>query len=160
MSPSTDTPGDAQFAAEVLRKLLSRIDTAQVGRAPYVVSHAWTDGPGLRVIYRAPPSTQTWGLARDTRESIIHSGPWPDADEAAQYYFLVDLEENQPSSSRGGSDALGTIWWFGYSEELLPQSLSDIPDSHRYIGARRPPAPPTVDPAPEPRLYADPPADN
>lgn len=157
MSPSTDTPGDAQFAAEVLRKLLSRIATPQAGRAPFVVSHAWTEGPALRVVYTAPPSAQTWGLARDTRESIIDSGPWPDADEAAQYYFLVDFEENQPSSSPGGSDARGNIWWFGHSEQPLPQTLSEVPDSYRYTGAGLP-EPPTVDPGPAPRRYADPPA--
>jgi hypothetical protein len=35
----------------------------------------------MYVVYTAPPSDRTWGLARDTRDSIIDPGPWPDLDE-------------------------------------------------------------------------------
>ncbi|PRC42640.1 hypothetical protein C6A85_000000109445, partial [Mycobacterium sp. ITM-2017-0098] len=84
MCPSTEPDGDDdRFAIEVLRKLLSRIaNDNSAGRAPYRVSHAWTEGPMIRLVYSAPPSDRTWGLARDTRESIIDPGPWPDVDEA------------------------------------------------------------------------------
>ncbi len=130
---------DEDFAADVLRKLLLRIDDQNLkGHGPYLVSHAWTEGPSIRLIYSAPPSDRTWGLARDTRESIIGPGPWPNADEAALHYFLVDFDENQPNSSTSTSDNPDAIWWFGYPQDGLPQRVSDVPESRLYT----PPAPP------------------
>ena len=59
----------------------------------------------MYLVYKAPPSEITWGLARDTRQSIINPGPWPSLDEAVLYYYLIDLEEKSgscvfPSSRR------------------------------------------------------------
>jgi len=133
MCPSTETDAESHFAAEVLRKLLLRIDNANNdGDGPYLVSHAWTTGPMMYVVYTAPPSNRTWGLARDTRESNIDPGPWRDVDEAVLYYYLVDFEENQPSSSARRPGEPDTIRWFGYPLDGLPQRLSDIAESHRY----------------------------
>lgn len=87
MCPSTESTRipDA-FAAEVLQNLLHHIDIKnQEGSNPYLVSHAWTTGPMMYLVYTAPPSDITWGLARDTRESLIDPGPWPDIDEAVRY---------------------------------------------------------------------------
>ncbi|WP_221369093.1 hypothetical protein [Mycolicibacterium xanthum] len=61
------------------------------------MSHAWTTGTVIHLVYTARPSGRVWGLARDTAKSIIDPGPWPDEDEAARYYYLLDFEENQPS---------------------------------------------------------------
>ena len=99
MCPSTEaTPEQGQFAVDVLRNLLQHIENENNnGHDPYLVSHAWTEGSIMYVVYSAPPSDRTWGLVRDTRESIIDRGPWPDLNEAVLYYYLVDLEENQPS---------------------------------------------------------------
>jgi len=84
-----------RFATDVLRNLLDRIEFENAnGHEPFLVSHAWTDGPIMYLVYTAPPSDRTWGLARDTRESIIDPGPWPDLDEAVPYYYLLDFEEN------------------------------------------------------------------
>ena len=107
MDVATGSSADADFAETVLRKLLQRIEKANSeGRGPYLTSHAWTAGPMLYVAYTARPSDRTWGLARDTTESIIDPGPWTNDDEAARYYLLVDFEENQPSTSfrRPGDD--------------------------------------------------------
>jgi hypothetical protein len=133
MCPSTET-GDAQreFAADVLRKLLRRIDAENKnGRGPFLVSHAWIEGPMMYVVYTAPPSDRTWGLVRDTRESTVNPSSWPDSDEAALYYYLLDFEENQPSSSIRRPGEPDTIWWFGYPRESLPSSSSDIPEAFR-----------------------------
>ena len=103
---------DAEFAETVLRKLLQRIEKANSeGCGPYLVSLAWTAGPMFHVVYTAPPSDRTWGLARDTTESVVDPGPWANDDGAARYYYLVDFEENQPSNSlrRPGDD--DSIWW-------------------------------------------------
>lgn len=163
MCPSTEL-NDAQvrFAADVLRNLLRHIDDENVkGHNPFLVSHAWTDGPLMFLVYTAPPSDRTWGLVRDTRESIIDPGPWPNLDEAVLYYFLVDFEENQPSSSSRQPGEPDTIWWFGYPRENLPDRTSSIPETYRYtpsIGA--PPAKASQNqarPKTQPRLYQDPP---
>jgi hypothetical protein len=134
MCPSTEV-SDAQreFAAQVLRKLLRHIENQnKSGHGPFLVSHAWTEGPMMYVVYTAPPSDRTWGLVRDTRESIINPSPWPDLDEAVLYYFLIDFEENQPSSSFRQAGETDTIWWFGYPRERLPERPEEIPDAFRY----------------------------
>lgn len=165
MCPSTEPAGDDdRFATEVLRKLLLRIaNDHSMGHAPYQVSHAWTEGPMIRVIYSAPPSDRTWGLARDTRVSVIDAGPWPDVDEAARYYFLIDFEENQPSSSPAGLDDSDTIWWFGHPLDGLPQRLSDVPESRRVTFADSQISATdsqNIRPEQEPRRYADLPSDS
>lgn len=87
----------------------------------------------MYLVYTAPPSNRTWGLARDTRESIIDPGPWPNLDEAVLYYYLLDFEENQPTSSSRRPDEPDTIWWFGFPREDLPARPSDIPEENQYI---------------------------
>jgi hypothetical protein len=135
MSPSTEA-SDAQreFAAEVLRNLLRHIDAEnqKEGRHPFLVSHAWTEGPMMYLVYTAPPSDRNWGLVRDTRESIIDPSPWQDLDEAVRYYYLLDFEENQPSSSFRRPGEPDTIWWFGFPHEGLPEQPSEIPAEYRY----------------------------
>lgn len=137
MCPSTDaTDAQRRFTADVLRNLLRHIDSENgKGHEPYLVSHAWSDGPMMYLVYTAPPSDRTWGLARDTRESIIDPGPWPDVDEAVLYYYLVDFEENQPSTSYRRSGEPETIWWFGFPRDGLPERTSDIPEAHRRTPA-------------------------
>jgi len=97
---------------------------------------------------------------RDTRESIIDPSPWPDLDEAVLYYYLLDFEENQPSSSFRRPGEPDTIWWFGFPRTGLPEHPSDVPDAYRYTPARTPVVakPVTTLPRPviEPRRYADP----
>lgn len=83
------------------------------------------------LVYKAPPSDKTWGLARDTRQSIIDPGPWQSVDDPALYYFLLDFEENQPSSSSLQPGEPDTIWWFGFPREGLPEHPSDIPEAYR-----------------------------
>ena len=66
MCPSTDaTDAEHEFAADVLRNLLRHIncENKKEGRHPYLVSHAWTEGPMMYLVYMAPPSDITWGLA-------------------------------------------------------------------------------------------------
>ena len=99
----------------------------------YLVSHAWTVGPMMYLVYKAPPSDITWGLVRDTRGSIIDLGPWPSSDEAALYYYLLDLEENRVSASFPHPGNPGTIVWHGISCEGLPERESDIPEGCRYM---------------------------
>ncbi|KZS67694.1 hypothetical protein A4G27_01810 [Mycobacterium kansasii] len=41
----------------------------------FLVSHAWTEGPLMYLVYQAPPSEITWGLVRDTRKSLLDPGP-------------------------------------------------------------------------------------
>lgn len=88
MCPSTDvTEAERQYSAEMLRNLLRHIEQENAnGSDPYLVSHAWTDGPMMYLVYTAPPSDRTWGLARDTRESIIDPAPWLDMNEAVLTY--------------------------------------------------------------------------
>ncbi len=137
MCPSTEaTDAQSQFAADVLKNLLSYIeDENSDGHTPFLVSHAWTEGPMMYVVYTAPPSNRTWGLVRDTRHSIIDPGPWPDLNEAVLYYYLLDFEENQPSSSFRRPSEPDTIWWFGFPREGLPERPSDIPVAYRYTPA-------------------------
>ena len=134
MCPSTEaTDAQREFATDVLRNLLRHIDGENCkGHAAFLVSHAWTDGPMMYLVYTAPPSDRTWGLARDTRDSIIDPGPWPDLDEAVLYYYLLDFEENQPSSSFRRPGEPDTIWWFGFPREGLPERPTDIQEAYRY----------------------------
>jgi hypothetical protein len=134
MCPSTEaTDAQREFAADVLRNLLRHIDGENCkGHEPFLVSHAWTDGPMMYLVYTAPPSDRTWGLARDTRDSIIDPGSWQNLDEAVLYYYLLDFEENQPSSSFRRPGEPDTIWWFGFPREGLPERPSEIPESYRY----------------------------
>ena len=164
MYPSTESEGhENHFAAEVLRELLRRIESrnAVEGSRTFLVSHAWTDGPMIYVVFKAPPSDKTWGLARDTRHSIIDPGPWPDLDEAASYYYLLDFEENWPGRFSRQPGEPDTIHWFGDRNAGLPERPSDTSEAHRYTpstdvlfceprpGTDRPPGN-------EPRRYADP----
>ncbi|BCZ24831.1 hypothetical protein MYSE111917_16730 [Mycobacterium senriense] len=162
MCRSTDAD-DAQirFAADVLRNLLRHIESEN-NRAdkPFLVSHAWTDGPIMYVVYTAPPSDRTWGLVRDTRESVIDPGPWPDLHEAVQYYYLVDFQENQPSSSFRRPGEPDTIWWFGFPRNELPDRISDIPDKYRHTPSPEAPSlkhgEDQEQRVTEPRLYGNP----
>ena len=163
MCPLTDvTDAQGEFAANVLRNLLRRIEMENAkGRDPFLVSHAWTEGPMMYLVYKAPPSDITRGLARDTRESIIDPGPWLSMDDPALYYYLCDLEEGRVSAAFRHPGDPGTILWSGDRCRDLPQRPSDIPESHRYT------APPVASavrrsrdqdrPVTEPRLYMDPP---
>ena len=135
MCPSTEAAyARSEFAAEVLRNLLGRIeDENSRGSKPFLVSHAWTIGPMMYLVYTTPPSDITWGLVRDTRESIIDPGPWPDVEEAVTYYYLLDLEESQPWGSFRQPGEPDTILWDGFPlEEALPERPSDIPEERRY----------------------------
>jgi hypothetical protein len=167
MPPSTE-PTDAQrrFAATVLAELLHRIEVGNAnakayprpGRCTFLVSHAWTDGALMCLVYSAPPSDRIWGLARDTRRSLINPSPWNDTDDPALYYYLLDLEENWPGRHSKKPGEPDTIWWSGYPLEDLYTSASDIPEAYRYTPP--PPDPSWIDHEPpvvnEPRRYADP----
>lgn len=61
MCPSTDAPSSADdFAAQVLRNLLPHIEEENAaGPHQFLVSHAWTDGPVMYLVYKAPPSDIT-----------------------------------------------------------------------------------------------------
>lgn len=141
MCPSTDAEAGSEFAAEVLQNLLARIVEENTERADtfgtFVVSHAWTDGPTMYLVYKTPPSTITWGLVRDTRESIIDPAPWPSLKEAVRYYYLLDLVENRVPSFRHPGNDPEVILWHGdqlYNEdscEGLPQRPADIPDRYQ-----------------------------
>ena len=121
----------------MLRNLLRHIDSENgAGHKPFLVSHAWTDGPMMYLVYTAPPSNRTFGLARDTRNSIIDPGPWPDLDEAVLYYYLLDFEENQPSASFRRPGKPETIWWFGFPRDGLPERTSDIPEAYRHTPSK------------------------
>lgn len=140
MRPSTDaTAAQRAFAADVLKNLLRHIDAENTnGHDPFLVSHVWTEGPMMYLVYTAPPSDRTWGLTRDTRESIIDPGPWLSLDEAVLYYYLLDFEENQPPSSFRRSGEPDTIWWFGFPREGLPERPTDIPEAYRYTPSTGP----------------------
>jgi hypothetical protein len=161
MCPSTDaTETQREFAAEVLRDLLRCIDTgnSSAGHHTFAVSHAWTDGPMMYVVFTAPPSNRTWGLVRDTRTSIIDSGPWPDVDEAVSYYYLLDFEENWPGTFSREPNEPDTIQWFGDVGADLPEYPSDIPAAHRHMPPTRGPSGSEAEhrKGGEPRRYADP----
>jgi hypothetical protein len=142
MCPSTETDGaHSEFAAEVLRNLLRYIaENNNEGRYIFLVSHAWTEGPMMYLVYQAPPSDISWGLVRDTRESIIDPGAWPDAEEAVRYYYVLDLEGIQPSSASHHPGEPETILWLGDQHPGLPERPSDIPDEYRYTSPPRPPS--------------------
>ncbi|BBX65354.1 hypothetical protein MSAS_45280 [Mycobacterium saskatchewanense] len=160
MCPSTNADAEQRkFAREVLRKLLRRIaDENSEGSQPILVSHAWTDGPMMYLVYAAPPSDITRGLVRDTRESIIDPGPWPDVAEAVRYYYLLDLDERQPWGSFRQPGEPSSILWDGFPlEEGLPERLSDIPETYRHMpGPMRSPLKSERHAVNEPRRYADP----
>lgn len=153
MSPSTETESSSGFATAVLRNLLAHIaekNTEGTGIfGIFSVSHAWTDGPTMYLVYQAPPSPITWGLVRDTRESIIDPAPWPSLEEAVYYYYVLDLCENRVSASfpHPGDDP-EVILWRGdqlYTEdscEGLPERPTDIPDKYRYVDPTGPAPPP------------------
>jgi hypothetical protein len=163
--PVTDT--DRIFAAKILAELLHRIEVGNAnaaahprpGRYTFRVSHAWIDGAAIRLVYTAPPSNRTWGLARDTRGSLINPSRWNDADDPAWYYYLLDLEEGWPGgSSREPDEDPDLIWWSGDPATDVPQRLSAVPEAHRYISPTPDPSwidqtPPVVN---EARRYADP----
>jgi hypothetical protein len=165
MCPSTEaTEAQREFAADVLRNLLHRIDAENLSgeRHTFLVSHAWTEGRTIYVVFTAPPSDKTWGLVRDTRTSIIDPGPWPDLDEAVSYYYLIDFEENWPGQFSRQPGEPDTIQWSGDQDSRLPELPSDIPEPHRYTpstdasstDARPGMNRPVSD---EPRRYGDPP---
>lgn len=133
MCPSTESSNaQSYFAADVLRNLLCRVDEENAqGSDLVLISHAWTEGPFMYLVYQAPPSDITWGLARDTRLSLIDPSPWPDVDEAVRYYYLLDLQESRPSASFRHPGNPDTIMWLGDTQEGLPQRPLDIPDAHR-----------------------------
>ncbi|WP_180150447.1 hypothetical protein [Mycobacterium saskatchewanense] len=91
----------AAESTEVLRKLLGYIAYYhdEDGRPPFLVSHAWTAGPNILLVYEAPLSAVTWGLCGDTRESIVGVGPRSPVDDAAYCYYVCDLEEGRVSAS-------------------------------------------------------------
>jgi hypothetical protein len=163
MCPSIeDTNAQRDFAAEVLRKLLRRIDAENAkGRDPFLVSHAWTEGPMMYLVYRAPPSEIIWGLARDTRHSIVDPGPWRSVDDPALNYYLLDLEEGRVSASFRHPGNPDTILWRGFPREGLPEHPSDIPEVYRYTPSTEAPSAntgrdqvrPVVN---EPRRYGNP----
>lgn len=64
MCPSSDV--ESGFAEEVLRKLLQRIEESNTqGQGPYLVSHTWTAGTKIYLVYTAPPSDR--GRSRHRR---------------------------------------------------------------------------------------------
>jgi hypothetical protein len=134
MCPSTEaTDAQIAFAAYPLQKLLRDIaENNNEGRCTFLVSHAWTEGPMMYLVYKAPPSDIIWGLVRDTRESIIDPGPWPDLDAAVKYYYLLDLEGMQPCEFSNHPGEPGTILWLGDPCEGAPNRPSDIPAAYRY----------------------------
>lgn len=114
----------------------------------------------MYVVYRTPPLDITWGLARDTRESLIDPGPWIDTDNPALYYYLLDFEEgwSGPLAPEPGNYP-DVIRWRGDQCDGLPDRLSDIPVAYRHSPASIPAAATEQDehpPAVEPRRYADP----
>ncbi|MGY4710672.1 hypothetical protein ACXDF8_14115 [Mycolicibacterium sp. CBM1] len=150
MSPSTEPKRGSEFATEVLRNLLVHITDENTERAAtFVVSHAWTNGPTMYLVYQTPPSPITWGLVRDTRESIIDPAPWPSLEEAVYYYYQLDLLENRVISLPHPGDDPEVILWHGdqvYTEdscEGLPQRPTDIPNQYRYVDPASP-LPPEV----------------
>lgn len=163
MSQSTEvTDFDRQFAADVARNLLARIRSNEhkADLHKFVVTHAWVDGADIHVVYMAPPSDISWGLVRDTRESIVEPGPWDGLDEAVRYYYLLDLEEDWPGNfSRQPGDP-DTIRWRGDLRPGLPESIADIPEIHRQsaTAAETLPTKTSVDDSAEAeaRRYVDP----
>lgn len=132
MSQSTEADdADHRFAVGVIRELLTRAVDAVHGNYRLVVTHAWAEGPFIHLVYLAPPSDITWGLVRDVRESIIEPGPWSNLDEAAQYYYLLDLQEGWPGAFSRQTGEPDTIRWIGDLRPGLPNHTTDIPDQYR-----------------------------
>jgi hypothetical protein len=160
-----DEPTEQQrkFAADMLLGLLHEIEVRNASAVKskrhniFKVSHAWTEGSTMYLVYTAPPSDRTWGLARDTRWSLINPSPWNDTDDPALYYYLLDLEENWPGRHSSQPGEPETIWWNGGPLDNLIEHQADIPDAHRYTS---PPDPSWVSHDPpvfiEPRRYTDP----
>lgn len=121
-----------RFAAEVLGELLAAIDRRNQQRwtVRMLISHAWADATAIYLVYTNPPATTIWGLARDTRASLIDPGPWPDAATAAHYYGLLDLGD--ATAMTGAPADHDTITWHGDHTEGLPQRQSTLRDDHRY----------------------------
>jgi hypothetical protein len=137
MCPSTEaTDAQREFAANLLRNLLRRIDTENPNeeRHTFLVSHASTEGPLVYVVFTARPSDKTWGLVRDTRTSIIDPGPWPDLDEAVLYYYLLDFEENWPGRFPRQPGEPDTIQWPATEAQVF---LSTHRTFQKHIGTRR-----------------------
>lgn len=163
VSTSEVSESQRRFATEVLQGLLQYILAGKLrGPDPYVVSHAWTEGAWIFLVYKAPPSDITWGLVSDTRQSLIDPGPWLSLDEAVRYYYLLALEENRLSASFRHPGDPTTILWSGNPDDVeLPMHVSDIPDEYRYTpqAVETPPAsnsPTPPEGRPEPRRYYDP----
>ncbi len=140
MYPSTEA-SDAErgFAANIVENLLYLIaENNHGGRYKFLVSHAWTEGPLMYLVFQAPPSDITFGLARDTRSSLIDPGPWPSLDEAVRYYYILDLEGIQPTApGRGYGNEPGDILWLGDRTADCTKRLVDIPEAHRYFPPQR-----------------------
>lgn len=146
MHPSTE-PSPEQPATEADSKLLHRIEVENAnaaayprpGRCTFLVSHAWTEGAVMHLVYEAPPSNRTWGLVRDTRELLINPSPWNEADDTASYYYLLDLEENWPGASsraQGESDEVisgGAVTHVPNSRPTSPSFLSSIATHRRRL---------------------------
>lgn len=87
-----------------------------------------------RPVYTQPNYDITWGLVRDTRQSILDPGPWPDVDVAVRYYYLLGMEEGCATS---WPDDPSAILWCGYLlDDGLPQRPTDIPETHRHTRAK------------------------
>lgn len=156
------TEVQVRFAAAVNRGLLDYIQAGKLkGSNTYQVSHAWTEGPMLFLVYQTPPSSITCGLVSDTRRSLIDPGPWLSLEEAVRYYYLLALDENRVSASFIHPGDPTTILWSGDLGKVdLPQRVSDIPDEYRYTRAvaelqTSEDSSPSHD-QPEPRRYYDP----
>jgi hypothetical protein len=161
MYPSTDaTDEERSFAVDVFEGLLKFIDEENsLGSDPFLVSHAWVEGPTIHLIYEAPPNKIIWGLRRDTRKSLIDPGPWQSREEAARYYYRLDLEEGRMSEAFEHPGDPTTILWDTDVTEDLPVRPSDVPEAYRYTRTTEFPPPGTrryPPPDNEPRLYADP----
>lgn len=168
MCPSTEPVASADhLAAKVLHDLLRHIaiqnakntDQSRPGHYVFQISHAWTHGPMMYLVYKTPPSDANWGLVRDTTKSLIDPGPWNRNDDPALYYYLLDLEEGWPgNSSLQPGDDPEAIRWSGWPLVNLPERLRDLPESYRYKPLALPdtevrPMPSSAD---EPRRYGNP----
>ncbi|AQT78856.1 hypothetical protein B1R94_05645 [Mycolicibacterium litorale] len=166
-TPNDVSGADRDLAARVLHELLHHIEVGNAnaaayprpGRYTFLVSHAWTDGAAMHVVFTAPPSDRSWGLVRDVRGSLINPSPWNEADDPAQYYYLLDLEEDWPGAeSRESGEGDDLIWWRGDPRSDLPAHPSELPEAYRYRPP--PPDPAWIDHRPrpviDPRRYADP----
>ena len=149
----------SEFAAETLQALLQRIHSANesAGAYTFLVSHAWTDGPDIFIVYAAPPSNLTWGLVRDTRESIVDGQSWTDVAEASLYYYLLDFEENWPGNFSREPGESDEIRWMGDPREGLPSEVAALPNEWRVVAPGDGQPRPLLDKrATEPRRYVDP----